>query len=77
MVEGALVRRAKAQHDPETGPKQQHTRTTDYNLWYGKSSGAREQGRDVQKESVTRCIARMDSGRTRGRGLHSFTFSST
>lgn len=33
---------------------------------YGKTSSTREGGRHVQKEAATRCVARMDSGRTKG-----------
>ena len=61
-----LVRRAPRQHDPELGPTQEHAMSGEYNLWYGKSSSAREHGRPVQKEAATRCNARTDSGRTKG-----------
>lgn len=65
-VRACLVRRARPQHDPEHGPKQEHAFNGEYNLWYGKSGSQREHGWDVQKEAATRCDPRVDSGRTRG-----------
>ena len=63
----ARTRPARKQHDPETGPRQEHAYDSDnYNVWYGKSARGRERGRPPQKIAATRCDAVLDSGRTRG-----------
>lgn len=63
----AQTRPARKQHDPETGPRQEHSYDSDnYNVWYGKSARGRERGRPPQKIAATRCDAVLDSGRTRG-----------
>ena len=41
---------------------------------YGKSAALREHGRPAQKEAATRCIPRMDSGRTKGYEAKQRTF---